>query len=101
MRSHGVGKWMMALMALGVGMGAAPAAPSYYTVEQVIGQIRQDWARPGAVAQPNAPGWNAFFDAVQANLRSYSAASDENERLASLNRLYQMSLALAGVGWRP
>jgi hypothetical protein len=82
-------------------LGAAPAAPSYYEVERTIVTVRETWEKPGTVAQPNAPGWNAYFDALLAEFRNYSAAQDEASRLSSLNRLYQMSVALAGTSWRP
>jgi hypothetical protein len=89
------------LGALAVGLGAAPAAPDYHNVQRTIDEIRADWAKPGAAPQPNAPGWNAFFDAMLNEFRTYASAKDENERLASLNRLYRYSRALGAVGWRP
>jgi hypothetical protein len=85
---------------LGLGFGAAPAPPSYYGIERAVNEIRQSWAKPGAVAQPNAPGWNAFFDALLGELRACSAAGSENDRLASLNRLYKMWVALEVTPWR-
>ena len=58
-----------AILAVGLGsvsgvFGAAPVAPSYLGVEQTIETIRRAWSSPGAPAQPNAPGWNALFDAL-------------------------------------
>src|SRR4051794_27142090 len=100
MRRLGVLKWVLAGACLGAVMGAAPAAPSFYTVERSIASIRGAWGKPGAAPQPNAPGWNAFFDALLAEFRTYHAATGENDRLASLNRLYQMSVAMAGTNWR-
>lgn len=82
-------------------MGAAPAAPSYNAVERTIGRIRGETSRAGSPAEPNAPGWNALFDATLASLRSYTTATDENERLAALNQLYQISNSLASVSWPP
>ena len=49
--------------------------------------------------QPNAPGWNAFFDAMLAELRNCSAATSENDRLVALNRLYKMWGALEVTPW--
>lgn len=60
MRRLGVGRWILSMGMVGVCLGAAPAAPSYYAVEQKIETIREVWTKPGAVAQPNAQGWNAF-----------------------------------------
>jgi hypothetical protein len=80
---------------------AAPATPSYLGVEQTIQAIRQSWSSPGARPQPNRPGWDAFFDAVLAELQSYAKAENETERLESLDRLYQLSNSLATVAWQP
>jgi hypothetical protein len=38
---------------------------------------------------------------LKAEFRNYAAAPDDNSRLVSLNRLYQMSVALRGVQWGP
>ena len=103
MRRFGVWNVALAVGFLGVGVGleAAPAAPSYHGVQQTIDEIRQAWTKNGTPAGPNAPGWNAFFDALQGEFRTYSAAPTDNDRLVSLNRLYQMSVALNGVNWAP
>jgi len=94
------------LIALGVGssnfaQAAAPAPASYMGVEQTISSIRDSWSRPGAVADPNAPGWNVFFDALLNDLRTYSQADNQADRLIALGRIYQMSVALAAVPWAP
>ncbi|HMB03322.1 MAG TPA: hypothetical protein VKP69_06220 [Isosphaeraceae bacterium] len=70
-------------------------------MERSIEAIQKSWSQPGAPAQPNAPGWNAFFDALRDELRRYSTAQGENDRLVSLNRIYQFSVALGGTAWRP
>jgi hypothetical protein len=101
MRRSGLGMIFLVGLMVSAGIGASPAAPSYQLIEQTIGKIRGDWAKPGAPAQPNAAGWNALFDAMVADLRSYAAAKTERDRLVSLSRLYQMSIALGSVGWRP
>ncbi|WP_406695694.1 hypothetical protein V5E97_32290 [Singulisphaera sp. Ch08] len=101
MQRLGVGRWILAMGMMGIGLGAAPAAPSFYAVEQQIGKIRETWAKPGAVAQPNAQGWNAFFDALVGELKNYSVLPSENDRLAALNSAYQMSVALKGTTWIP
>ncbi len=91
---------IFALGGLGTCLGAAPAAPSYVGVERTIDGIRNDLARPGT-SQPNAPGWNAFFEALRNEFRTYATATSDNDRLVSLNRLYQMSVALRSVAWPP
>ena len=80
-------------------LGAAPASPTSLGVERAVAAIRADWAKPGAAAQPNAPGWNAFFDRLKADLDGYANAPDEGARLRSLNSIYQMDVALHGSSW--
>jgi hypothetical protein len=82
-------------------MWAAPAAPTYIGVERTIESIRQAWAAPGARPNPNADGWNALFDALLQDLRSYAKAADDTERLTALNNVYQISHALSTVSWEP
>ncbi len=94
------------LIALGVGnsnsaRAAAPAPASYIEVEKTISSIRDSWTRPGAVADPNTPGWNVFFDALLKDLRTYSQANNQADRLTALDRIYQMSVALSAVPWAP
>jgi hypothetical protein len=91
-----VWSWVLAVGCL----GAAPAAPSYLGIERSIDSVRNELAKPGT-AQPNAPGWNAFFDALTNEFRAYASAPTDNDRLVSLNRLYQMSVALGSVAWPP
>ena len=98
MRNRGTWLWGMAALAL---IGAAPAAPSYLGIDRTIEKVRADWTKPGAAPQPNAPGWNAFFDAVRGDLAAYGAAKTDDDRLKFLGRLYQESAALAGVSWAP
>ncbi len=98
MRKRQTWLWGLASVAL---VGAAPAAPSYFSVEQVIQRVREEWTKPGASAQPNAPGWNAYFDAVEADLKGYGSAKSDDEQLKSLGRLYQESVALSRVSWGP
>lgn len=86
---------------VGGGLGAAPAPSSYQGVDWTIDEVRRAWAQPSARPQPNAPGWNAFFDALRGEFRTYATAPDDNSRLVSLNRLHQMSVALRGVPWGP
>lgn len=91
---------VIVMLAAGL-LGAAPAAPTSVGVDQVIDKIQADWKRPGAPSYPNAPGWEAYFDRLKAELSAYATAKDEGERLRSLDRLHRMSLALNGVGWAP
>lgn len=80
---------------------ASPATPSYVGVEKRIGEIRANWAKPGSTQDPNAPGWNAFFDAILSDLREYAQSPTPTARLTPLNRIYEMSQALATVAWPP
>ncbi|MBV8611755.1 MAG: hypothetical protein JO034_30480 [Singulisphaera sp.] len=96
MRRRFVWSWIL----IAGSLGAAPAAPSYLGIERSIASARNELAKPGT-AQPNAPGWNAFFDALTNELRAYANAPTDNDRLVSLNRLYQMSVALGSVSWPP
>ena len=100
MRRLSLRQLLLVAACLGVGVGAAPAPPSYHGIERAVSEIRQSWAKPGAAAQPNAPGWNAFFDAMLGELRQCSKAPSENERLVALDRLYKMWVALEVTPWR-
>ena len=82
-------------------LAASPAASSYVGVEKTIGAIRGTGRGPGAPQDPNAPGWNAFFDSLLSDLGEYSRAPSSTARLTPLNRLYQMSPALGTVAWPP
>lgn len=101
MRRLGVVRGLLMIGMTGACLGAAPAAPSYYAVEQKIEAIREAWSKSGAPAQPNAPGWNAFFDALLNELKSYTVLPSANDRLAALNSVYQISVALKGTTWTP
>lgn len=101
MQRLGLGRILFGIGVLGTSLGAAPAAPSYYAVQRPIDEIRKVWAEPGAKADANAPGWNTFFDALNAEFRTFSAAGNANDQLASLNRLEQMSTALQNINWGP
>jgi hypothetical protein len=95
---------MVGTVGLGLAGGvvqAAPAAPTYMGVERTIESIRQAWAKPGAPVEPNADGWNALFDALLADLRSYAKAENDTDRLVALNRVYEISGALGTVSWAP
>jgi hypothetical protein len=81
--------------------GAAPAPTSYVEVERAIQNVRDSWERPNARPEPNAPGWNQFFDALREDLQAYSKADDESGRLVALNRIYEMSQALGSSAWEP
>ncbi|HZW33411.1 MAG TPA: hypothetical protein VFF52_22020 [Isosphaeraceae bacterium] len=85
----------------GAPLKAAPPAPTYRGVEQTIASIRDAWSKAGARVEPNAPGWNALFDVLLAELGSYSRADNDTDRLTALNRVYQISAALGTVPWAP
>jgi hypothetical protein len=82
-------------------LAAAPAPTSYAGVERIIGSVREAWTRPGAPGEPNSPGWEALFDALLVDLKDYSQASNSEARVAPLNRIYQVSSALAPIPWEP
>ncbi len=102
-------KWLMVLGVAGclgwAGREAAgqsaPAAPTYVGVERTIESIRQAWAKPGARPEPNADGWNALFDALLERLAGVRPGQDDAGRLTALNRIYEISAALATVAWPP
>ena len=82
-------------------LGAAPAPPSYMGVESAIGRIQDGWRQPGARPQPNAAGWDAFFDGLKTVFATHSGAQDEATQLRALDRLYQYARAMSGVAWAP
>jgi hypothetical protein len=86
---------------LGTARAASPAPTSYSAVERAIGSIRQTMTTPGGQPNPFTPGWNALFDAVLDDLKVYSKAQTEDERLAALSRLDQIAVALQSVQWPP
>jgi len=101
MRYLGLGSSVLTSFAVAASLGAAPAAPSYHGVAHQIAQIRTDWGKPGAAEEPNAPGWNALFDSMTANLQAYTNAPADRERLEALHKLYETSAALGAVNWTP
>lgn len=100
MRISGLRRLVLAGLAVSA-TAAAPAAPNYLQIERTVSRIRADWTKPGTAPEPNAAGWNTLFDATLGDLGAYSAATSENDRLTSLNRLYQISVALGSVAWAP
>jgi hypothetical protein len=80
---------------------AAKAAPSYYAVKKAISDVVDPWSQPGATVPPAAPGWQAFFGALEQELGTYASQADAKGRLRSLNRLHQMDMALWGITWAP
>jgi len=80
---------------------ASKAAPSYLGVSKAITEVTTPWDQPGVSVPEAAPGWRAFFDALNQELGTYAVAPDENARLVSLNRLHQMNEALGAVAWEP
>ena len=94
--SDGAGRWRSAL-------GAAPAAPSYHGGRA---DDRTDPGEPGRSPGATAAAERAGLERAlrrprSATCRRYAAATDENDRLAALNRLYQISVALGSVAWPP
>jgi hypothetical protein len=85
----------------GVCWAVAPVTPSYRGVERTIQTIRENWSKPAAAAQPNRPGWDALFDSLLGDLKSYSTAGSDDERLATLEHVYLISQALGTTSWQP
>jgi hypothetical protein len=79
-------------------LGSAPATPSYIGVDQAMKSLRANLeARP----QANGPGWVAFADSVEADLKAYSGAESDDDRLKALGKLYGYWNGLAKVSWKP
>ncbi len=109
------GTTLLALMGLGFATGAAPlqgntpppplnaskAAPSYYEVSRAIAEITQGWDKAGAEAPPSAPGWRAFFDALNGELAAFTSAEDDKARLVSLGKLHEFDMSLWATAWAP
>lgn len=95
--------WTLALLAgcLGVSLGAAPATPTYIHIENIIARVQEGWSKPGATPDANAPGWNLMFEAIRRDLRAYTYAKSEDDRLKALGNLYQESRALDSLAWGP
>lgn len=81
--------------------GASPAPTSSVGVERRIEAIRKAWASPGAVAQPNSEGWNAYFDAVNQELATYRTAESHADRSNALARLQRLWQGLGASAWGP
>jgi hypothetical protein len=96
-----VGKMALAIASLGIGLGAAPAAPTYHSIARTIDGVQKAWNERKDNPDPNAPGWNAFFDALKREFRAYALADNDNDRLVALGQIYQMDVALYGVSWQP
>ena len=91
----------MGLVLFCAASGAAPAPSSYLGIERTIESIRQSWSSPGAPAQPNRPGWDALFDALLGDLKTYAKTESETDRQQALERIYQVSNELSAVAWTP
>ena len=78
---------------------AAPAAPSYLSVERAIAKVRDGNAKSDAVKRSVPSDWDAIFDGILGNLEAYSVATDDNERLVALNKLHEISNALGTTPW--
>jgi hypothetical protein len=74
---------------------AAPAPPTYLTVERTIQSIRESWWK----AKIEQTSWNARFDALLGDLSAYSKAKTENERLEALHRISRISAEIDSVSW--
>ena len=94
--------WIVAgLAGVCLGGGAAPATSSFRAIEQTIERVKQGWPKPDAVKDANAHGWNSLFDGLLKDLRTYSRAESEADRLAALGRVHNVSRELESVSWAP
>ena len=86
---------------VGDGTSGRAAPPSYLALERAIASIRQGWSTPEGAKNPYAPGWNALFDAVLDDLKTYSKTETDADREGALDRLGQISTALDRAQWPP
>jgi hypothetical protein len=95
--------WLCALLVsaglVGAVRAAAPVAPSYRGAQEAMEEIRRSWSGPGAQTPESAPGWNALFDALLADLQTYSRAESDEARQEALDRIEQTANLLATVSW--
>ncbi|WP_435009234.1 hypothetical protein P12x_000484 [Tundrisphaera lichenicola] len=68
---------------------------------RAIAEAVKPWDEPNATPPESAPGWRAFFEALNGELAHHASATGDRDRLLSLNRLHQMDLALWTVAWAP
>lgn len=80
--------------------GATPVAPSYSGVQETINAFRESW-KTSPAANVNIASWNEYFTAIERELQGYGSAQTEAQRLQALDRLHQMSAALATVRGTP
>src|SRR5690606_19696539 len=93
-------RWAVLVAAcLGIGLGAAPATPSYQGINQLIEKVETDWKALTPEQNPHGAGWLQFFDKVRTDLRQFSGSADPEQRVAALKRLYNLSNALRLSGW--
>jgi hypothetical protein len=92
---------ILAFGTCGLARGAAPAPPSYVAIEQTIASLRKSWSGPGG--QPNSleGSWNTLFDSLLAELKAYTKAGSDPDRVAAMSKLQQISAALATAQWPP
>ncbi len=95
--------WMLVLVVVGLGssLGAAPAAPSFVGVEKAIAKIQSSWKDVSPDQNPNATAWNAYFDGLREQLRTYATATSAEQRVDALRVLHEKSKALGSMGWSP
>lgn len=93
-------RWVALVAAcLGIGLGAAPATPSYQGINRLIQKVETDWKALTPEQNPHGAGWLQYFDKVRTELRQFSSSADPEQRVAALKRLYNLSNALRSSGW--
>ncbi len=92
---------LSAALLVAVGLGAAPAPPSYVGVASRINEIQKDWRTAGYSESDNpyGGGWEQFFGSVSQELDRYCRSNSIDERVQALNRLYQDMQAMSNVTW--
>lgn len=80
---------------------AANAPKSYQAIEKTISRVKESWTAAGVDQKPNAVQWAGFFKDLTDQLEAYTSAGTDQERVRTLNRLYQIYVSLEGVAWSP
>lgn len=94
--------WLPILAAglIAVGVGAAPAPPSYQGVVESIERAGASWGETPAT-DPERVRWEGILGGLQKELADYSAATDEDSRLRRLDALYHTTIELQSAAWAP
>jgi hypothetical protein len=81
--------------------GAVPASRSYSGIEKLIDGVKEAWKQSDTPVAETSSGWETYFGALRNELQSYASAESEDERVTSLNRIYELWRLLGPVQWKP